>query len=836
MKKVYLSLFLHGNMCYDRYTKQEIRAKFPLIYAAGIRAMQRYPQVTAHIDFPGLTTLSLKHHAAWFLQELRSLVERGQVVMVGCQYAASHAMCSDEESDLQAGRLGMEIMRDELQPDVSTFFNQEIPFHPQEPYIMGQIGARRLLSGVDWGRPTWIKGIDGSRLIICPLSSRRREGVGGLEGIYDLYEDGDLVLMGGDFEMLGNVGEMVAKIAELFARGKVIEWMTIDRYERELGAGEEVAAPTPFRPSPEDTPASPSFSRWVSNPEDAIWHGHGVRAMDAIRTAGFAAVCARVHGLGAVDAPLSEAWTTEPDNAWDGLFEHVLEYPEVEARYLAWDRHPGQGDGHPTLLSRAWHHLLIGLNSDASGWKPWQPRTRHRETVLRASEALSKEVVERFARQLAARLEPARDGASAHVLAINPLPARAVEISLATEEPMALVEPDGTPIATSTLFQAGRWSVGARVTLPAYGYKLFGLVPTSQISRYTWLPGDRVRTGELASALSEGRLTISRGRDNLEVSVSPFNLSDPSGVAETQAVSPHWRDAQTRVRETWQGPELEILAELAWTVWLRLVIGLRADHVELAAEVYVDMPRRIGRVRYDAEGHPLPFEAQGADESHQQVTWRFDPDGLRLALRGQAGRAYYDIPYSTIQQPNERASFVAAQRFVALESEALSFGLVSLGGNQSFELAAEEGLIAAAMGASTQGRPDTRPECVIRPDGTAEHHITSCGDPFMGRYGHRFALIFGGRDELALAARRLRTAVHLARVQPGGGSWPAQGSLLTIAPETAYVTAFRVSPEGCQLVVNDLSGQAGEVAWRAPAGRTAQRTPLAAYGVATLTI
>ena len=81
MKTVYISFLLHGNMCYDRYTKQEIRAKFPGIYAAGIRAMHRFSEVTAHIDFPGLTTLSLKHHASWLLDELRPLIERKQVVI-----------------------------------------------------------------------------------------------------------------------------------------------------------------------------------------------------------------------------------------------------------------------------------------------------------------------------------------------------------------------------------------------------------------------------------------------------------------------------------------------------------------------------------------------------------------------------------------------------------------------------------------------------------------------------------------------------------------------------------------------------------------------------------
>jgi len=63
VKRVYLSVLLHGNMCYDRYAGQEIREEFPRIYAAGVRAMHRFPQVTAHVDLPGPTVLSLKRHA-----------------------------------------------------------------------------------------------------------------------------------------------------------------------------------------------------------------------------------------------------------------------------------------------------------------------------------------------------------------------------------------------------------------------------------------------------------------------------------------------------------------------------------------------------------------------------------------------------------------------------------------------------------------------------------------------------------------------------------------------------------------------------------------------------
>lgn len=829
MKTVHVSLFLHGNMCYDRYTKQEIRAAFPKIYVYGVRAMARHPEVTAHIDMPGLTVLSLAHHADWFLDELRPLVAREQAIMVGCQYAASHALCADEESDLMAARVGIDIMRDQFGVEVTTFFNQESPFHPQDPYIMGRIGARRLIMGSDWGRPRWVRGIDGSRLILCPLS--RLRGARTLTDVFEMYDDGDFVMMGGDFELLGNLDQMVREIEALAADGKRVEWTTIDRYEREHGMASEIAAPTPFRAWIEDAPESPSMSRWVSNPEDAIWHGEAVRAMDAIRTAGFAATCAQLCGLDAVDVPIKVAWTTEPDNGWDGYFEHVDEYPETEVRYLT--RH-----GQPTLLSRAWHHLLIGLNSDASGWKPWQPRTRHREIVLQASRALSREVTERFARRVAARIETAADDEGAYVLAINPMAWRYATVTVDTEGPMALAEADGTPLFTETLLRDGRWSATARVALPAHGYKLLRLTPTETVAMRRWREGDEVANGALRAALEDGRLNITSdavSQAPIELSVPPFSLTDPSGVAETEAVAPDWANAVTRVRDTAFGPDLEVMTELTWAVWLRLVIGLREDHIALTAEVHVDRPRLVGPIRRDAEGQVLPFGAPNPDLDAPRFPWSYAPDGLRLALRGCAGEAFYDIPYATIRHPNEAASFVAAQRFGAIKSDMLSFGVIALGGNQSFELGAAEGLVAVGLGASTQGRPDTRPECVIRADGTAEHRITTVGDPLFGSQTHCLALVFGAPDEVALAARRLRTAVPVVRVTSGmSGSWPTEGSLIEIAPENAHATAFRCLGEACEVVVNDLSGESSEVAWRVPSRDIEGRQALGAYGVAEI--
>ncbi|NLS77498.1 MAG: hypothetical protein GXY76_09595 [Chloroflexi bacterium] len=796
MKRVYTSFFLHGNMCYDRYTKQEIRAKFPLIYANGIRAMAKFPEVTAHIDFPGLTLLSLKHHAPWLLEELQPLIDRGQVIMVGCQYAASHAMCADEESDLVADRVTMEMIRDELKPEIAAFFPQESPFHPQHPYIMGEIGAVRLIEMPEgWARPRRVQGINGSEVIVYPASSATVR-LNKLEEYYDTHQDGDFVMTGGDFEMLGRVEEFVANMQELAERGKIIEWTTMERYEREIGVPGIQKAPTPGGHAPEEREPSPSFSRWVSDPEDMVWHGQAVHTLDAVRTAGFAKVAAELHGLGTVDAPLSQAWTTEPDNVWDHHFEHVLEYPETEAKYLT-------VDGTSTLLSRAWHHLLIGLNSDASGWVPWAPRTRHRQIALQTSRALAQELLWRFAGRVAAKIAPPTSQADGYLLALNAAPARTVEVNVETSAPQRFVGADGTPIPTATRLENGKWSATARVALPAYGYRMLGLQASDLVETARWREGAAVRFAGKQASLSDGALLVQEGDQQVQVTFSPFALSDPAGMAEAEVLAPTWALAKTRVRQTMLGADLEVLDELAWAVWMRLVIGLREERVDVSVEVYVDAPRRIGKIR-------------------------FDPQGILLAFRGQPGAAFYDIPYAVIRHPYDAASFVAAQRFAAIEGQEMSFGLVALAGNQSFQVVGQEGVVAAALGASKQARPARRPECNIRLDGTAQHVVIPDADALLDRYDHRFVLVFADRTGVALAARRLRTGVPLLEVSPSGEEWPPQRTLLAMGPDTAHVTAFRTTRLGPEIVANDMSGEPSTV-WCEGAS-----SDLVGYGVAKL--
>ena len=225
MKRVYLSLFLHGNMCYDRYTKQVIRDCFPGIYCHGNPRHASLPPGDRAHRLSGLTTLSLKHGAPWFLEELKPLIERGQVVMADVStQPATPCACSTKRERPRGNPRGMAIIcATRSIRGASSFFPQEWPFHPQSPYLVTQAGARRTFVMNDaWERPRRVTGLNGNEVLIYARDRRMRLAnlENTLEAYYDSHPDGAFLLAGGDFEDLGNVGRIVAKMEELAARAR----------------------------------------------------------------------------------------------------------------------------------------------------------------------------------------------------------------------------------------------------------------------------------------------------------------------------------------------------------------------------------------------------------------------------------------------------------------------------------------------------------------------------------------------------------------------------------------------------------------------------------------
>ena len=175
------------------------------------------------------------------------------------------------------------------------------------------------------------------------------------------------------------------------------------------------------------------------------------------------------------------------------------------------------------------------------------------------------------------------------MLALNPAGARTVEVSLPVEGPLALAAADGSRLPGSVICREGQWRATARLELPAYGYRLLGLRTEHGKPAGTWTTGSEISSDGRHVGLSAGRLMLAEGERKIEIAVAPFKLQDPSGAAKPENVKPDWTRATTRVRETEFGPDLEVFTELAWAVWLRLVIGLRPSRVEVTANVQVDI-------------------------------------------------------------------------------------------------------------------------------------------------------------------------------------------------------------------------------------------------------
>ena len=76
---VYVSFMLHGNMSYDRYTKQTIEESFPRLYRKGVDALLADPSVPAVVDLSGITIRWLDRVAPDVLEGLRLLAKRGQI-------------------------------------------------------------------------------------------------------------------------------------------------------------------------------------------------------------------------------------------------------------------------------------------------------------------------------------------------------------------------------------------------------------------------------------------------------------------------------------------------------------------------------------------------------------------------------------------------------------------------------------------------------------------------------------------------------------------------------------------------------------------------------------
>lgn len=765
-KAVYVSFLLHANMSYDRYTKQTIEQAFPRLYRAGVESLLSEREIPAVIDLSGITIRWLERIAPDILDGIRELAARGQVDIAGCQYACSVNANTDELTTLESCRLGMEIAREVLDPSADGFFCQEMSYHPQIPWVLGQIGARwtvlRGRRGED--HPTRVRGLDGSEL---DVAWQVYHGAGELLRDLNDIADGTYHVLGCDFEMLPDLSAVRDELLTAAGPDVEIRLTTVRAWLRERAKRPSAALVQPRGSGLPEPLELESFSRWVLKPRDIECRQQQLRAMVAVRRAGLLAGATGQLG----SRPLEHTCEPVTDNPWDAIFEHAGDFAEDA------DRLGPRGCG----MARALHRLLIGVNSDAIGWVPWLPRQLHREGELDRARIIADQV----AREALVAYVPQTGVDGVHYAVFNPTRSR--EAIVEVETPLPCIA-DGLPVLVNAAGRNHRHLV--RVPLPEYGITGVTLTPASPATPYVWAEGRAAVAGGVSVRVEAEGLTIERGALHAQVRLAPFELTDPTGVCETVTVMPNLASGECRVRNTPLGPELEVLCELAWPVFARVSARPYGDLVTLDVDLWFHQPRRVGQLG------------------------SYDPEGLRLDVTGTAGRLAYSVPFGVVESPNQDLCHAAMHRFACLDGPASGVAVFPVSGMQGLSAEPRDGRLGVRLGASALGELDAAPRLSIDARGLASHYAHSTGALFCGHYRHTVAvLLYEGtwRDaNLPERGRQCQEPPYVVAV-------PARAEsrcLLSIEPNHVDIAGLRTGRDGTEIVLCETFGRQAHARWR----------------------
>jgi len=787
-KIVYVTVIYHGNMCWDRYTKDQIRRDFTKAYRLIVDLWKKHPELRSNVELSGVTVKTLQQVAPDLLEDMKRLEEIGRLVFVGTHYAAQVNLCTDEETELRSIRLGTEISKRELSVKVHGFWPQEVSYYPQLPRVLSEVG-------LEWTvirpikprtRPIRLKGLDGTEIIGIPLCKTRQ--ISNLEQLYDQCSNGDLIAFGEDFESNwpDMLGRLLKTVADLRKKGKRIEFITVPEYLKRYPTIEVEEMPV-FRDSnPEESDKSPSLSRWVSDPLDIIVHEQTKKAMYTVRHAEtLAALVKEAYGVD-VNLPIEESRMTLMDDPAGWSIEDVKDFPQVEVEYLSLE-------GRPAMLSRMWHLLLIGVNSDSRGWYPIIERRRHRITSLRNAELLALEVIKNALKVIGERISPIGMKGEFLFVVYNPLRSRKAHITLRLDAPYKIYDVDGREIRSSSRLTDEGIITEAIVDVPDYGYTLIRASKRGKLEKPEWKPGESIQNGSMRLEYKNGSLRLTREDENIELFLEPFKLRLLGRDEKPRIVSLKAENTMVKVREGLK-PEMVIYSRLEWGVGFKASFTLEEDALRCEVEFDFRSPSYVG------EG-------------------KWMPNGLTFSVKSKPGDIYYDIPYGVVKHHYRGECFIAASRFATLQSDKSGIAIISTSGAQSFKCNAKEGLLGIGLGASTIGTPIEPPEMVFTNDGQFHHQLKIDGEVFAGKYRHTFVIYpYKGtwRDaDVPHRARQENESVYVVEIlkedKVTGGGEPPMRSFISLHPRNVEITAIRQVKEGLEIALTETHNRDAEV-------------------------
>jgi len=456
MRTIYFAIATHPNMNYDRSRKSVIWEKFPQFYRLYLNYLVAHPHLRSHMQLPAQTLLSLKRCGPDVLELAQQLHARGQLRFMGTFFSEPLAQCMDGMSVLESAELGCRVSQRELGAELEGFFLQEIAYTPQLPYVINRLGVQWLILK-DWDevhdlKPYWVEGLDGSRCIGVPMLEAAR--MKQLREAPEMIPDNALLAFHCDMEFPNAIKRAHDLSKELAALPDTrTAWCFVNDYVDQVGVS-LVKRPTPCTNKPQDTTASPSYSRWVSDPLDMRLHAVTMAALEARRAS---ACLAFARGLlpGRIDRVHHDA--TRPFTAWD--VEGLDDYPEAAAECLS----PGQET--PSVHDRMVQLLAWATNSDARGWYPLFERRVEREDSFAEAMALA-DIVVREA--VDARTTGVAVPGLASYCAVNANQALATWTSVIANAPRDILDSAGRNVVQFVRRHGDCWEHLCRLSLPAY--------------------------------------------------------------------------------------------------------------------------------------------------------------------------------------------------------------------------------------------------------------------------------------------------------------------------------------------------------------------------------
>ncbi len=777
MKTVYLTWVFHGNMSYDRYTKTTIRTKFPETYQIMIDDFLRHPTLKGQVELSGLTVESLKRWAPQTITQLRTLAERGQVRFTASYYAAPVNACLDGNTNLGALDLGTRIVAQNCGP-VDGLFCQEESYTPQLPWAMKQLGIEWVTVTRKGGRnqPFLLRGHDGTTVYGIPICRER----GKLKEHIRQAPDGSLWIFIGDYEMYNSLTPVLDMVEELAQEGIRVELTLVSDYLRQHPPAEAAYYEVCWDLEPVE---SPSFSRWVCDPDDIRMHAATVDAMHALRDAEILAAVATATwelppGLASATGSLASDLRTL-------AIEQPEEFPHIEETYLPEETLPA--------LAKAKHLLYWGVNSDARGWYPLPERRWEHENALRRSASHSQAVIQSALQYIEERLATPGDGQT--FLLYNGTGARSAWLRLPDVPPGRIVNSAGEPLPAVIKPHDHGHALWTKVALPAYGYttvSLTGAADSTNPPMLTWSAGDTISTGDTSLTYKDGTLAISAGEASYSLSLlAPAiwrELTQKNGQ-----VARDFTGGSAGCTRIWPAlfPHLQIHQELLFGVHL--------------LQEYMLEPGAIRcRWRFD---FTKPY-LLGPEE-------RFQAAGLAAVLQAAPGDIFYDAGYSVVSHPYRTPGYIAALHFAGWQGPAGGATITSLTGSQSFLADAGQGRLGIGLGATTLVGPAEQPDQLFVDVAKKQirHYNTFDEALFFGAYEHEFVLRFYQGDwqhnDMAAQALAESLPIRLRLLRPGRhpqSPLPPEQSLVAVSGGNIKIQAAKCRDGLLRLLLNEPTG------------------------------